>query len=492
MKLSFFTVTLFFLCFLSAYCDDVQIMMKHLDILNFPEITLYSSVSSKFKTDRIFQKKDFTVTEDDHKIDNFTMKVFNPPLNIGLVLDTSGSIKGFVDKIKEGAIQFVKNLGDSDKVLIVEFSSKVILSQKATYTRGSLISAIKGIRAHGGTKLYDGLYRALEKLEGRRRTIVLFTDGRDQRMDGDTQQFSDHNYKDVIKLAKKKKINVHCIGVGKNVDKKVLHTISARTGGKFFHTLDPSKITDLYKGIARFLTRQYIVRYKTPNIEADGKLRHVRIKEIKSGTEGVLTYTINKKNLEKIRNRQKMISEMKKNNNSEKWKTKNSKWDWKQSINTKVPGFSLNHKVPGFKIRTKVPGFHNKHGVRGVKGFTIEGRTFKHLQKIEFEYDEKGFIKSATPVMKTTKYPDHYVRGTKDFTIESKFDGVDHTTTFDGINHTTKFDGIDHTTTVEGSVETESIDYEDSNENDNIEDDDFQNMDDIPEPDIDIDMDMDD
>ncbi len=483
MKKSYLVIVLFLFCFLPSYCNDVQIMMKHLDILTFPEITLFSSVSSKFKSDRIFQQKDFTVNEDDFKIDNFTMKVFNPPLNIALVLDTSGSIKGFVDKIKDGAIQFVKNLGDSDKVLIVEFSSSVLLSQKATYTHQSLVSTIKGIRAHGGTKLYDGLYKALEKLEGRRRTIVLFTDGRDQRMDGDKEQFSDHDYKEVIKLAKKKKINIHSIGVGKNVDKKVLHTISARTGGKFFHTLDPSKISDLYKGIARYLTRQYIVRYKTPNIEADGKLRHVRIKEIKSGTEGELTYTINRKNLKEIKNRQKMLSEMQKHTDSEKWKTKKSKWDWKNTIKTKVPGFSLNHKVPGFKIRTKIPGLHLKHGVRGVKGFTIEGSTFTHLQKIEFEYDERGFIKSSRPVYKTTTSPDTFVRGTKDFTMETKTDGVDHTTTFDGVDHTTTFDEIDHTTTVEGSVETESIDYEDRDDNDS----DFQDMDDIPEPEINLD-----
>lgn len=431
---------------LAAYCGDVDIHMKHLDINEFPSVTLFASIHSAFKPDRIFQQKDFKVTEDEHDIDAFSLKVFNPPLNVALVLDTSGSIKDFIDNIKEGAEKFVKSLGESDKILVVEFSGKVLLSLRATFDHNSAVSAIRAIRAGGGTKLYDGIYKALESLDGPRQTVVLFTDGKDQRMDGDTQKFSSHDYTEVIDLAVKNQTNIHCIGVGKEVDVAVLKTISDRTGGKFFHTLDTSKIKDLYEGVARYLTRQYKVTYTTPNTAADGRLRQVTIRETASGTKGVLTYSINARSLSEIKNRQKSISELKKNQ---------SGTSWKQSINANVPGFKQHFNVKG---------------ASGTEGFKITGPTTSHLQKINFEYDENGFIKSATAVMTTEKHADTYVHGTQ---------GTE------DINFTNEFEGVNINTFIEGTIDPVDVDPQDTTDDNSDDDNDTGDFDSVPEPDID-------
>lgn len=394
-----YIILIFFVLTTSIFADEVNINMNKLNIWDFPKISLSATISSKFNSDIKFSKKDFTVTEDDFNIDNFEMKIFSPPLNIGLVLYTSGSIKPYAKHIKNGAIKFVSNVGVSDKIMIVEFSNSVIVSQKSTFNKNQLYSAINSIRPGGGTKLYDGLYKALERIQGRNKTIVLFTDGKDQRFTTDTNRYSQHSASDVIKLALEKKVNIHCIGVG-SVDINMLKSISQKTHGKFFHTTDPKNIASLYQGIARYLTKQYFISYKTPNTKADGKIRYVRIKEKKSGVQGVLTYKIDKSLFKKISQRKKEIQKMLHNQNK-----------GKLNLNTNV--------------YNKVPGFKQKFNVKGVDGFKITGPTTTHLQRIDFEYDENGFIKSSKAVMTSEKHADTIVEGTEDVIITNDVKSVE-------------------------------------------------------------------
>ena len=280
------------LCSAPASADDIGISMSSIESSGFPGITFYSTITYRGKPVKNLTRMHFDLKEDNHLITEFSIELRRDPITVALVLDSSGSVRDFIDEIKKGARLFIENLKDADRAMVIEFGDNVILSQKLTFDKYPLLSAIDELRASGATKLYDAAYRGLEELDRRHSYLVLFTDGRDVEYSGDTRQYSDHTVKEVVSLARRKNIPIHTIGVGKEIDGKILKKMASATGGSFFKTLDPSKISLIYKRVSELLSYHYFFNYRSPNLKRDGAWRHVRLKEKKSSTEATGRYRI--------------------------------------------------------------------------------------------------------------------------------------------------------------------------------------------------------
>ena len=95
------------------------------------------------------------------------------PKNIILVLNTSGSISDKMDLLKEAAVLVIKTLTVHDRVAIVHFNSTAQVigdpdgsMRKATKeNQAILIDAINGLKAEGGTNVFDALQSAFDTLE---------------------------------------------------------------------------------------------------------------------------------------------------------------------------------------------------------------------------------------------------------------------------------------------------------------------------------------
>ncbi|MFT5299419.1 MAG: Mg-chelatase subunit ChlD [Mariniblastus sp.] len=108
-----------------------------------------------------------------------------PPLNIVLVVDESGSMSG--DKIlnlKEALLAFVERFKPNDKITIVGFEqqARVILESVERTDINEITQAIENIHAGGGTNLHAGLMcgyeMALKHYDQERTNRVIFlTDG---------------------------------------------------------------------------------------------------------------------------------------------------------------------------------------------------------------------------------------------------------------------------------------------------------------------------
>ncbi len=274
--------------------DLTTIKINSLNTFSFPEISFFSTISVQSETVYGLKKKDFRLKEDANVIKEFSIVIKGEPVNVGLVVDTSGSVKDFLNDIKKGARAFISEMKNSDKAVIVEFSGCVVIGQKLTFDKSRLTRAINDLSARGGTKLYDGIYRGLQELSGRNKYIVVFTDGRDVRYKNDKKQFSDHTVDEIIKKANIEHIAIYCIGIGKEVDREILTEISSKTGGKFFHTSEPRKIISLYEKVSKLLNYHYYFQYKTPNLKKDGEWRTLILKEINSTVEAKRRYKIDK------------------------------------------------------------------------------------------------------------------------------------------------------------------------------------------------------
>lgn len=102
------------------------------------------------------------------------------PLNVAILIDTSGSTSFILNDIKDSARDFIKVLRPEDKGLIASFDSTTKIWSEFTSDQKQLKKAIGKISGGGGSTMYDAMYLIMKKhfapLKGRKAIIVL-TDG---------------------------------------------------------------------------------------------------------------------------------------------------------------------------------------------------------------------------------------------------------------------------------------------------------------------------
>jgi Ca-activated chloride channel family protein len=205
------------------------------------------------------------------------------PLNIAILLDTSGSMVGRIDEVHAAASAFVDALRPDDRALVIDFNDKVFLIQDLTGDAALLKEAITSTTAIGGTAIFDALHAAYRKLDGidGRRVIVLLSDGTDS-----ASQFS---FERVAEEARAKNVLIYSIalggGAGDPPRKRVLQEFSDVTGGRFYFVKTATELGDVYRRIAEELGRQYYITYSTKNEAWDGRWIKVEVEALRPGIE---------------------------------------------------------------------------------------------------------------------------------------------------------------------------------------------------------------
>src|SRR6266536_4772929 len=129
--------------------------------------------------DLIQQDFDVTDNEKPQAITYFDNSIH--PINVVVMLDTSGSMTLTIDLLKRAAEQFLIRLLPDDKAKVGAFNDKVQISSRFTNNRDQLISSVRDLDYGNGTRLWDAVALSLDELKGveGRKVILLFTDGDD-------------------------------------------------------------------------------------------------------------------------------------------------------------------------------------------------------------------------------------------------------------------------------------------------------------------------
>ena len=168
------------------------------------------------------------------------------PLNLGLVLDKSGSMQGKkIQNLREAAKLVVDRLGPKDLISIVAFSDRkyLIAASQPVSDKEGLKREIDRIRDGGGTAISGGMAQGLTELEKRHGTdrisrMLLLTDG---------QTFGDE--KQCKKLAEKagsEGIVVNALGLGDDWNEDLLDDIAQTSGGVVDFIDSPDKIITFF------------------------------------------------------------------------------------------------------------------------------------------------------------------------------------------------------------------------------------------------------
>ncbi|MDD5544804.1 MAG: VWA domain-containing protein [Acidobacteriia bacterium] len=235
------------------------------------------------------KKDDFKVFENDQPQQTLIFRSETDlPLKIALLVDASASITGKLKFEQEAAIEFLQSIlrKGRDEALLVTFDSSVELVQDFTDDIDLLSSAIRKIRAGGGTALYDAISRtAEEKLltqKGNfRKVIIVITDG-------DDNQSHVQSLTEVIQMAQRADAAIYAISTNssgfalslkENSRKydKILKEMADETGGQAFFPFKAQDLSQSFEDISRELRSQYNIGYTPANSVHDGKFRTIRI-----------------------------------------------------------------------------------------------------------------------------------------------------------------------------------------------------------------------
>jgi VWFA-related protein len=130
------------------------------------------------------KKDDFSIFQDgkEQKVELFATE--DEPVSVALLLDTSESTKGVLDKIRLAAKDFIELLNNKDQCLVATFDSEVKVLSRFTSDRDALEKSLDKIQPgeREGTVVFNAVDQIARehfvKVPGRK-IIILLSDGKD-------------------------------------------------------------------------------------------------------------------------------------------------------------------------------------------------------------------------------------------------------------------------------------------------------------------------
>jgi Ca-activated chloride channel family protein len=202
------------------------------------------------------------------------------PINVVVMLDTSGSMTLTIDLLKQAAEQFLIRLLPEDKARVGAFNDKIQINARWSNDRDQLVTDAKNLDYGNGTRLWDAVAACLDELKqiDGRKVILVFTDGDDTE--------SKTRLGTVLDRARAEEVMIYAIGLEsryfdgqRQVRTKPdsgLRKISDETGGGYFELTRASDLAPTFTKVAQELHSQYVIGF-TPTL-LDNKVHKLMVK----------------------------------------------------------------------------------------------------------------------------------------------------------------------------------------------------------------------
>ncbi len=212
------------------------------------------------------------------------------PISVGVLLDTSGSMRDRMKEAQEAACEFISKLRDEDEAFVVDFDEAVYLLAELTNDRERLCRSIRSTTAIGGTALYDAIhaaYRVIEESKLERKAFVILSDGDDTESKITLERIREES---LIR-----EVTIYAIGldVGGGEARTALRALAEETGGRAYFVNRADEVPEAYDQIAAELRSLYQVVYASDNEERDG--RFLAVKVTAKATDGTAYETRHRK-----------------------------------------------------------------------------------------------------------------------------------------------------------------------------------------------------
>jgi VWFA-related protein len=248
------------------------------------EVNLVFTVTDKHgRFIKDLKLNDFALLDDQKapaQVFSFTQQT-NLPLRVGIVIDTSTSIRQRFQFEQQSASEFLLQIlrPRSDKAFVMGFDVTPDYKQDWTNNLDLLNTGINALQPGGGTALFDAVYSACRdkmldaarEREPVRRAMVLVSDGNDNQS---------HAYlDDAIKMCQRAQTIVYAISTNTSPSRDrgddVMEKIALATGGRAFFPKRMEEMYSNFQDIEDELRSQYSLVYKPADFIANGAFRTI-------------------------------------------------------------------------------------------------------------------------------------------------------------------------------------------------------------------------
>jgi len=265
---------------------------------------LFTVLNRRNKLVPDLEKDDFRIFDDKSpQAIRYFSRQTDLPLRIGLLMDTSNSIRDRLKFEQDAATSFLFSVirHNRDQAFVMTFDDEPALVQTFTDDAGRLRDEIVKTRAGGGTAVYDAIYEACrtqlshpprppgDQPDVVRRVMILISDGDDN--------LSNHTRSEAIEMAQRTSVVIYTISTStqwiqlsqtdpeKAANRKthltegdkILHDIAEETGGRAFFPYHVDDLDQSFQDIGDELRNQYSIAYIPTNYVLDGKYHKIRI-----------------------------------------------------------------------------------------------------------------------------------------------------------------------------------------------------------------------
>jgi VWFA-related protein len=244
----------------------------------------------------MLEKSDFKVFENGHEESISYFATTDVPFDLVLLIDMSGSTADKRDLISKSTQRFIQTARPNDRLAIVTFTDTTEVVCPLTADRAKLIDAANNIQGSGGTRLWDALKFTLDSVtgpraQGRRRAIVLMTDGLDNSLQGGTSG-SEISFADLVEAIRKSDELIVPIYLDTERDQEYISSYGRRTyenarktlalmaqesGGLYYTARKIQDLNGVYDQVINDLGKVYSLGYKPANVNRDGSWRGVQV-----------------------------------------------------------------------------------------------------------------------------------------------------------------------------------------------------------------------
>ena len=201
-------------------------------------------------------------------------------LNLGMLFDTSESMRKDLKLSQESAIRFLDAIPRARDLLLIFFDRDIRISRYNSENQQGIFGRILEAKGEGFTALYDAIAVYLSRVAETpgRKVLVVFTDG-----DDTTSRVSPH---EVQRLVRSTEVTIYPVAFpGEHRPNTAdalrshsfLHSIADLSGGRVFQPTASRELAAIYQSILDELGTQYVLGYVSDNAKHDGKFRRITV-----------------------------------------------------------------------------------------------------------------------------------------------------------------------------------------------------------------------
>ncbi|MCH7471684.1 FHA domain-containing protein [bacterium] len=165
---------------------------------------------------------------------------------------------------------------------------------RLTTEHGQVLRRLERVSAWGQTTIWDAIYLAMEELvadsDPARRAVIVLSDGLDNKSLETPRTIL--QYYEESALEKNRGFSVYALGLGEEIDRSGLGTITASTGGLYLDSPTAEDLAGVYQDILNQIQSEYLLEYEAPGESTAGQIIDLAIglTSVQSFDAGTYTY----------------------------------------------------------------------------------------------------------------------------------------------------------------------------------------------------------